>query len=97
MYIYMMRSLKKILKCPEKFNSYLETIGFTVVTPKGIIGKVTDFIFNESSNELEYLIVDTEDIFPEQNLLVHTGHIRTIDRLKAWLYLSITIDDILGE
>lgn len=69
-------------------------LGFSVVTPKGIIGAVEDFAVEEPQNKAVFIIINTNDLFMENNLLVSLDYINKIDFDKRYLYLTKTIDEI---
>lgn len=71
-----------------------DLLNFYVVTPKGIIGQVADFGIEEQTDRAEFVIINTKELFSEENLLVRTEFIKRIDFEKMYLYLSKTIDEI---
>ncbi len=78
----------------EKLVDLWELLGFSIVTPKGIIGEVEDFAVEEPSQKAVFIIINTNEMFSEQNLLVGTEYIEYVDFEKQYLHLSKTIDEI---
>ncbi len=100
----MFRSLVKLCNSGEVINTketlgdkvidVRELLGFSIVTPKGIIGEVADFAVEEPSQKAIFIIVNTNKVFSEHNLLVGTEYIEYVDFEKHYLHLSKTIDEI---
>jgi sporulation protein YlmC with PRC-barrel domain len=100
----MFRSLVKLCNSGEEINTketfgdkmidVRELLGFSIVTPKGIIGEVADFAVEEPSRKAIFVIVNTNKVFSEHNLLVGTEYIEYVDFEKQYLHLTKTIDEI---
>lgn len=73
-----------------------ELLGFSIVTPKGIIGVAEDFAVEESTQKAIFIIVNTNEVFSEHNLLVGTEYIKYVDFENNYLHLTKTIDEIRG-
>ena len=69
-------------------------LGYQVVSPAGIIGLADDLIVDEDTREIVALIVDTMNIFPENNLLVPSQAISAVDSADSYLYVTLTVREI---
>lgn len=79
---------------PNRCVSTQELLGMSVITPKGMIGEIEDLVVEDENLEVRFLIVDSEQIFSEKNLLVRAGSIERIDIANHAVILSETIDEI---
>ena len=55
-----------------------EIKGYTIHAIDGEIGKVTDYILNDSNWKIDYLVVDTGDWLNSKNVLLSTGWIKEV-------------------
>jgi uncharacterized protein YrrD len=104
----MFRSVKKILHnenitagvfLNEKSDWLFSTdfIGFAVVTPYGLIGWIEDYLIDADTGEVGFLVIDTQGIFPERNLLMPAETITQIDRERKLFHADTSIHEIRND
>ena len=83
---------------PPHENSHLrsaeEVLGYTIQATDGEIGHVEDFIFEDGSWKIRYLVVDTRKWLMGGKVLVGTDWFDRIDWSEAKFYLNHKKEDI---
>jgi len=64
--------------------------GYDIEASDGGIGDVKDFLFDESSREIRYLVVDTGNWWPGKQVLVATRWIDRIDWNESKVYTQLS-------
>jgi hypothetical protein len=75
-------------------HSVREVAGYHVVAGDLDIGHVEDFLFEEGSWAIHYLVIDTQDWSPGRHVLVSTRHIDSLSGLQRLLHLDIVRADV---
>jgi uncharacterized protein YrrD len=65
-----------------------EVTGYRVAATDGAIGHVDNFLFDERSFRIRYLVIDTQDWWPGQHVLVPTEHVAEV----SWPERSVRVD-----
>lgn len=68
--------------------------GYDIEASDGGIGDVKDFLFDENTWEIRYLVVDTGNWWPGKKVLIATRWIDRIDWNKAKVYTQLSRDAI---
>lgn len=77
-------------ECDTHLRSTREIKGYHIQTPQGTIGHVSDFLFEDSSWQIRYIVVNTKNILPGKKVLLSVEWIETIDWPGATLDVSIS-------
>lgn len=76
-------------------RSARETMGYHISSADGGIGHVMDFILEDDTWEIRYLVVDTRDWFPGgKKVLIAPGWINGIDWKEHQVGVSMTMDQV---
>lgn len=85
-------------KKKEKDNKHLrssnEVIGYNIQAKDGLIGHVEDFIIEDKSWVINYIIVDTRNLLPGRKVIISPSWITKVDWAKNKVYLNLTKDAI---
>jgi len=68
-------------------------IGYRIEATDGVIGHVEDFLIDDADWRLRYMIVDTKNWWPGQNVLLSPRQIKEID----WRARMVTVDVDRGK
>ncbi len=71
-------------------RSVHEVIGYSVEASDGDIGHVEDFILDDTTWSLRYMVVDTRNWLPGRRVLVAPKWVRDIDWPNAWAQVDLT-------
>ncbi len=71
--------------------------GYAIAASDGEIGSVSDFLFDEKSWKVKWLIVDTGQWLSERRVLVHPSAIGTVDYQRMVLPVELTRAQIEGS
>jgi hypothetical protein len=69
-------------------------LGYHLVATDGEIGHVDDFLIEESSWNVRYLVVDTSNWIGGRSVLVSTGVIDVVDSVKQRITVRLTREQI---
>jgi uncharacterized protein YrrD len=75
-------------------RSYQEVKNYHIHASNGAIGHVNDFILDEQTWQISYLVVATHDWFGGRKVLVAVRHIKTIEWETGKLVVDLTVEDI---
>ena len=75
-------------------RSSAQVTGYDIEASDGGIGNVKDFLFDESTFEIRYLIVDTGNWWPGKQVLVATRWIDGIDWIESKVHTRLSRDAI---
>jgi sporulation protein YlmC with PRC-barrel domain len=82
----------------ENFDSHLRSIneleGYCIKTNNKEIGHVEDFVFDDDSWEIKYLVIGMKKIFPGKKILINISWIKIISWLESTIYINHTVDEI---
>lgn len=82
----------------QKENKHLrsanEVIGYDIQATDGLIGHLEDFIIEDKSWIINYIIVDTRNLFPGPKVIVTPGWITKIDWTKHNVSLNLNKESI---
>lgn len=82
------------IKDDPHLRSTGKVTGYTISAADGDIGDVADFIIDDSSWKIEYLIVDTGEWLPGKKVLISPSWIREISWEKSRVAVICSIDEI---
>jgi uncharacterized protein YrrD len=68
--------------------------GYNIVAKDGKIGEVDDFIIDDSTWKIHYLIVDTGNWFPGKKVLVSPRWIKEVEWETSSVTVNVTIDSV---
>lgn len=71
-----------------------EVIGYTIHATDGEIGKVKDYILDDSNWKINYLVVDTGNWLNSKNVLLPTGWINDVKWNKEIVIVNVTMAQI---
>ena len=71
-----------------------EVNGYSIRAVDGSIGKVEDFIFEDSNWIVRYMIVDTRKFLPGRHVLISPEWIENVDWLSKEVSVKMTCDSI---
>jgi len=71
-----------------------EVKGYHIHASDGNIGEVEDFIIDDKTWNLRYLVVDTGNWFPGKKVLVSPKWIKNLEWADAAVYLDISVDEV---
>jgi sporulation protein YlmC with PRC-barrel domain len=75
-------------------RSGAEVIGYAIEARDGSIGKVRDFIVDETSWAIRDIVVDTRKWWPGGHVHVHPGYVERIDWNERKLHLRLTREQV---
>jgi uncharacterized protein YrrD len=78
----------------QHLRSTRAVTGYNIHATDGIIGHVTDFIFDSASWKLLYLVVDTHHWFGEKKVLVEIQHIKEVRWANSQIMVDVAMDAI---
>jgi sporulation protein YlmC with PRC-barrel domain len=84
----------KIADEDPHLRSTLEVTGYNIHATDGEIGYVKDFIIDDHTWKLEYLVVDTHKWFEGKKVLIDVRHIKEVDWDKSKIFVDVTVDAI---
>jgi sporulation protein YlmC with PRC-barrel domain len=73
-----------------------EMRGFHIVATDGEIGHVDDFLIDEASRRLSYLVVDTSNWIGGRTVLIASAAIERIDSPEKKIFVTLTRVEIKG-
>lgn len=89
------RNLKtREIRYPHRLRSTREMAGYSICANDGEIGHIRDFVFEEDSWKLQYLIIDTRNWLPGRKVLVDPHWIKTISYQQSRVYIDLTRREI---
>jgi hypothetical protein len=68
-----------------------KVIGYTISAVDGTIGKINDFIFNDSNWKLDFMVVDNVDWNPEEKVIISPKRIKEI----KWESSSVIVNTMV--
>jgi hypothetical protein len=68
--------------------------GFHLHASDGAIGHIDDFLFDEQTWTIRYLVVDTSNWIGGKTVLVSTGIVTRIDPVERQIHVSISRADV---
>ena len=75
-------------------RSATEVEGYTIHATDGEIGKVTDYILNDSDWKINYLVVETGDWLSSKKVLLPVGWIKEVKWDNEVVIVNVTMDQI---
>jgi uncharacterized protein YrrD len=97
MYPYITRNHEKLINTgqPKKqWDSHLRSsrdmTGHHIQAKDGVIGHVDDFIVDDETWAVRYLVVDTKDWWPGKKVLISARWITRVDWIESKVYLDLT-------
>jgi hypothetical protein len=75
-------------------RSNKEVSGYSIHALDGSIGHVEDFIFNNNTWIIRYMVIDTRSFLPGRKVLVSPEWIKNVDWLKKEVLVEMTRDSI---
>jgi sporulation protein YlmC with PRC-barrel domain len=81
----------------QHLRSTGKTAGYTIKAADGSIGEVQDFIVDDTSWQIDYLVVDTGSWLPGKKVLISPQWITNIDWLTSVITVSATVSDVKGS
>jgi len=84
----------KVSKDDNHLRSVLQVTGYRIHTSDGDIGHVDDFIVDDQTWQISYLVVDTHHWFGGKRVLVGVKHIKDVQWDSAEVLVDITVDAI---
>jgi uncharacterized protein YrrD len=75
-------------------RSSMEVAGYRVAATDGDIGHVEDFVFDEATWAIRYLVIDTRNWLPGKHVLVSPEWIERIDWSETKVFASLTRHEI---
>lgn len=80
--------------CDPRLRSVNEVGGYQIGARDGMVGHVEDFLFDNETWALRYLVVDTRNWLPGHHVLVSVEWIEEVDWHQSTAYTSLTRDAI---
>lgn len=87
-------STGKEKKDDPHLRSIKEVNGYSIHALDGSIGHVEDFIFEDSTWIIRYMIVDTRNFLPGRNVLISPEWIKNVDWSNKGVSVNMTCDSI---
>jgi|SRR5690348_280231 len=75
-------------------RSFDEVKGYTIHATDGEIGKVTDYIVDDSDWRINYLVVDTGDWLNSKNILLPAGWIKQVKWDNSIVIVNVTVEQV---
>ncbi len=84
----------KIADEDQHLRSTKEVTGYNIHATDGEIGSVKDFIIDDQTWQLLYLVVDAHKWFSGKNVLIETRHIKEVQWDRSKVFVDITVDSV---
>ena len=85
----------------EEGDSHLRSTkvlnGLHIHCTDGMFGHVDDFVFDDETWTIRYLVVETRNWWPGEHVLVEPSSIRSIRWEDGEIYLSLTREEVLNR
>jgi hypothetical protein len=81
-------------KGDPNLRSTREVISYGIHTSDGQIGHVEDFLIDEKTWNIRYMIVDTKNLLPGKKVIVSPEWIEKIEWAVSTVYIKLTKDEI---
>jgi uncharacterized protein YrrD len=78
-------------------RSSKEVTGYHIHAADGDIGHVTNFIFDDQTWQIAYLMVDTHNWIGGKKVLVAAGHVQHVEWENSKVIVDVTVDAIKGS
>jgi sporulation protein YlmC with PRC-barrel domain len=78
----------------QHLRSTGEVRGYTIHALDGTIGDVEDFIIDQNTWRIHFMVVDTGNWFPGKKVLISPKWIREIDWQSSSVYLDLYVEEI---
>lgn len=91
------RNIGKEEEGDPHLRSTKEVTGYGIEAKDGRIGHVEDFLVDDASWVIRYIVVDTRDWLPGKKVLVSTQWIEKIDWANADVHVDLTRDAVKGS
>jgi uncharacterized protein YrrD len=78
----------------QHLRSTKEVTGYNIHATDGEIGSVKDFIIDDQTWQLLYLVVDTHKWFSGKKVLIEARHIKEVQWDKSKILVDITVDSV---
>jgi uncharacterized protein YrrD len=78
----------------QHLRSTKEVTGYNIHATDGEIGSIIDFIIDDQTWQVLYLVADTRNWFSGKKVLIETQHIREVRWDKSMVFVDISIDVI---
>lgn len=75
-------------------RSTLSVAGYGIETSDGAIGRVTDFLVDDKTWDIQELVVETGHWYSGKQILIPTGRINRISYNESKIHVSLTKEDI---
>jgi uncharacterized protein YrrD len=82
---------------PDKdlhLRSIDEVMGYNIHATDGEIGHIKDFILDDETWQIEYLLVDTHNWFGGKKVLIETRHIQAVQWERSLVFADISMDAV---
>jgi uncharacterized protein YrrD len=84
----------KIADDDQHLRSTKEITGYNIHAIDGEIGYIKDFIIDDQTWKLLYLVVNTHKWFGGKKVLIEVSHIRQVEWDKSKVFVNITVDSV---
>lgn len=91
------RPLQKPARRDPHLRSINDTLGHHIEAVDGEIGHVEDFIIDDTTWTIAYLVVDTRNWWPGKKVIVSPTWIRRVSWSESRLYADLTREEIKGS
>jgi hypothetical protein len=81
------------LKNPN-LRSYDEVVGYDISARDGKIGHVADFVVDDTSWRIRYVVVDTRDWLPGREVLLAPSWIYSVDWVEKSVHVNMTKEQV---
>ena len=71
-----------------------EVIGYGIQASDGSIGHVEDFVFEDDTWAIRYVIVDTKNLLPGKKVMLSTQWVSSVDWDESAVYMNLSKDQI---
>jgi len=92
------KSWRETEEIEDKWDPHLRSTnavsGYKIRTSDGAVGHVEDFIIDEKTWAIRYLVVDTRDFWPGKKVLVATQWIESIDWDQSAVFVNLQSETI---
>ena len=78
----------------EHLRSSKEVIGYDIHATDGLIGHIEDFIIEDKSWVINYIILDTKNLLPGKKVIISPGRILKIDWAKHQVHINLNRESI---
>lgn len=85
---------------PEKENADIhlrssnELKGYSIKGMDGDIGQIDDFIVDDMSWEIKYIVIDTKKFLPGKKVIINLSWINDISWIDSSIHVNMTMDEI---